>query len=50
MAATSAQSQVFAEKVNVDQQATPINHVVLGVGLLLLVVIGIGVVNHHADR
>lgn len=44
-----AQSQVFAEKVYVDNQGTPIHHVGGAVLLLVLAVCGIGYLNHRAN-
>lgn len=44
-------SQIFAEKVDIDGQGTtPIHHVGGGVALLVLAVIGIGYLNHRANR
>ncbi len=47
---TGAQSQIFAEKVNVDNTTTPIHHVGLGAMLLVGAVIAIGVLNHRANH
>lgn len=44
-----AQSQVFAEKVYVDKQATPIHHVGGAVILVVLGVVAIGYLNHRAN-
>ena len=43
-------SQIFSNKINVDQQAPPIHHVSIAVALLAGVVIGIGIINYKADH
>jgi hypothetical protein len=44
-----AQSQVFAEKVNTDNTATPIHHIGGAAGLVVLGIIVIGYLNHRAN-
>lgn len=46
----SAQSTVFEEQVNTAAPKVPIHHVGLGVGLLIVAVIGVGYLNHRANR